>query len=168
MPSNLVIVGMVAIGVGSAAVIDLKTRRVPNALTITLAACGFGAAASGLSGLTVGAALSGFALGLVLMLPGHILGATGAGDVKLFAALGALVGPRPIATAFVYTVIAGGALALGVAIKRGLFHHTMNRVTELVVRRPLRAQQVDTARANTRFAYAPAIAVGTMLAALGL
>ena len=30
------------------------------------------------------------------MLPGHLFGATGAGDVKLFAAAGALIGPAPI------------------------------------------------------------------------
>ncbi len=49
------------------------------------------------------------------MLPGHLFGATGAGDVKLFAAAGALIGPAPIVTAFFYTALAGGVLALIVA-----------------------------------------------------
>ena len=43
---------------------------------------------------------------------GTSLGATGAGDVKLFAAIGTLLGPVPMRTAFLYTAIAGGALAL--------------------------------------------------------
>ena len=40
------------------------------------------------------AALGGIAVGLAVMLPGHLIGATGAGDVKFFAALGTLLGPR--------------------------------------------------------------------------
>ena len=76
----------VVAGAGTGAAIDLRTRRVPNPLTVLLAAIGVAFAAFGISGLTVGASLAGFALGLALMLPGHLIGATGAGDVKLFAA----------------------------------------------------------------------------------
>ena len=42
----------------------------------------------------------GFVVGLALMMPGHVLGATGAGDVKLMAAVGAIVGPALVVTAF--------------------------------------------------------------------
>ncbi len=42
------------------------------------------------------------------MMPGHVLGATGAGDVKLMAAVGAIVGPAMVVTAFLFTAIAGG------------------------------------------------------------
>ena len=45
------------------------------------------------------------------MLPGHLFGATGAGDVKLFAAAGTLLGPSDMVLAFVATAIAGGVLA---------------------------------------------------------
>ncbi len=63
-----------------------------------------------------GAALLGCLLGLAFMLPGHIFGATGAGDVKLLAAAGALLGPTDTIYAFLYTAIAGGVLALLVAV----------------------------------------------------
>src|SRR3982750_1448863 len=76
-----------AAGVLVATVVDIRTRRIPNAVTATMAGAGIGFAASGLSGLSLGAAALGFAFGLVLMLPGHALGATGAGDVKLMAAI---------------------------------------------------------------------------------
>ena len=47
------------------------------------------------------------------MLPGHALGATGAGDVKFMAAVGAIVGPALVVSAFLFTAVAGGVLALG-------------------------------------------------------
>ena len=45
----------------------------------------------------------GFVVGLALMLPGHVLGATGAGDVKLMAAIGSLVGPLLVVKAVLFT-----------------------------------------------------------------
>ena len=72
-----------------------------------------------MSGHSIGAALAGLALGFALMLPGHLFGATGAGDVKLFAAMGTLLGPGAIFNAFLYTAIAGGLLALVVAAGGG-------------------------------------------------
>ena len=68
-------------------------RRVPNAVTMSLAGAGMLLAASGLGRVGVMAALAGGLLGFALMLPGHFLGATGAGDVKLLSALGTLLGP---------------------------------------------------------------------------
>jgi prepilin peptidase CpaA len=144
-PSDIVVIATLAAGAGAAAAIDLRTRRVPNPLTALLATAGIALAATGLSGVSFGASLVGLALGLALMLPGHVFGATGAGDVKLFAAIGALLGPVPIAVAFVYTAIAGGVLALVVALHRR------------------RRGQLE----DHHFAYAPAILVGTCIAALG-
>ena len=66
----------------------------------------------GRAGCRSGAAPLGFVMGFALMLPGHLLGATGAGDVKLMAAIGALVGPVLMVKAFLFTAIAGGVLAV--------------------------------------------------------
>jgi Flp pilus assembly protein protease CpaA len=92
-PSDFLAIATIAGGTGLGAAIDLWTRRVPNPLTMGLAATGVAYAVFGIGGLSIGASLAGLALGLALMLPGHLLGATGAGDVKLFAAAGALIGP---------------------------------------------------------------------------
>ena len=62
----------IAVGAGSGAVIDLRTRRVPNPLTATLAAAGIASAACGISGLSVAASFGGFVLGLALMLNAEI------------------------------------------------------------------------------------------------
>jgi prepilin peptidase CpaA len=101
------------------------------------------------------------------MLPGHIVGATGAGDVKLFAAVGSILGPAGIAVAFVYTAIFGGALALTAAVLRGRLHDTLQETATLVVTRGANVAQIERPSANNRFAYAPAIALGTLVAALG-
>lgn len=158
----------VAAGAGGGAAIDVWTRRVPNPLTVVLAAFGVLLAAYGVSGITVGASLAGFLIGMALMLPGHLIGATGAGDVKLFAAMGALLGPAAIATAFFYTALAGGVLALIVALRRRRLRRTLDGTARLVVSASESAPAIESPLENNRFAYAPAIAVGTMLAALGL
>lgn len=156
------------IGAGaSSAVIDLYTRRIPNALTFGVAAFGVAAAMLHLGALTATQALVGLAVGLALMLPGHLIGATGAGDVKLFAAIGTLIGPRAIAMAFVYTALAGGALAVVVALRRRALQQTVDRAVTLVRTRGGNVGEIEHAAVN-RFAYAPAIAIGSLAAALGL
>jgi prepilin peptidase CpaA len=167
-PSDLVVIVTLTAGVAAAAAIDLRTRRVPNALTALLAISGLGYAAFGIGHLTVAAALVGFFVGLVLMLPGHLLGATGAGDVKLFAAMGALLGPAPIVGAFLYTALAGGALAAFVAFRRRRLHRTLGQAARLVTTRGAAAAEIERPDENNRFPYAPAIAVGSILAAIRL
>src|SRR5258708_31949575 len=46
-------------------------------------------------------------------------GATGAGDVKMFAAAGAVLGAGRVLPAFLFMVIAGGVFAVGIAWRRG-------------------------------------------------
>lgn len=158
----------VAGGGGASAIVDLRTRRIPNALTLGLAGSGLALAAVQVSGLTIVTATVGFALGLLLMLPGHLVGATGAGDVKLFAALGTLLGPSGIALAFLYTAIAGGVLACLVAINRRRLRDTVERAAALVSTGGRNVADIENTASDNRFAYAPAIAIGSLAAALGL
>ncbi len=109
---------MLAAGLLVATVVDLRTRRIPNVLTGTMAGAGIGLAAFGFGGISIGAAVLGCVIGLVLMLPGHALGATGAGDVKLMAAVGSLLGPLVVVNAVLFSAVAGGVLAVIVAIQR--------------------------------------------------
>lgn len=152
----------------AATVIDLRTRRVPNGLTALLLLSGVVFAACGISGLSLWASLAGLALGLALMLPGHLIGATGAGDVKLFAAVGALIGPTHIVPAFLYTALAGGVIAIIVALRRGRLPQTIGGTARLVTTAAANVAAIESPLEHNRFAYAPAIAVGAALAALGL
>jgi prepilin peptidase CpaA len=157
---------VIAIGMTVASVVDLRTRRIPNELTATLAGIGVGLAATGVSGVSLWASMLGFGIGLALMMPGHVLGATGAGDVKLMAAFGAIVGPNLVITAFLFTAIAGGLLAIFVAIRRRRLSATLAGTGRLVAGSADTRELLRTAPAASRFAYGPAIAVGTIVAAL--
>jgi prepilin peptidase CpaA len=148
-----------------ALVTDVRTRRIPNWLTAGIAAGGFGLAFGGGS-VTPAQAGLGLLAGLLLMMPGHLIGATGAGDVKLMAAVGAMVGPGLVLRAFLYTAVAGGVFALAVATRRGLLVSTLQGAGHLVMAPADAKQTIESpARAN-RFAYGPAIAVGTLVALL--
>jgi prepilin peptidase CpaA len=165
--SENVVVAVVAVGGALGAAIDLRSRRVPNWLTLGITLTGLTLAVVRVSGLSLGAAFAGFALGLAVMLPGHLIGATGAGDVKFLAALGTLLGPKATMFAFVYSAIAGGVLAVAVATQRRTLDVTMARTAMLVRSRGANVAEIERATINNRFAYAPAIAIGAVVAALG-
>ena len=167
MASSATALTILMMGVGASAAIDLRTRRVPNALTLTLATVGVASAGLGLGGISLRASFIGMVMGLALMLPGYLFGATGAGDVKLFAAIGTVLGPSDTLTAFWYTAIAGGILALYVAHRRRRLAATVRDTTELITSGGGNATEIESAQRDNRFAYAPAIAAGSMLAALG-
>ena len=151
---------------GAAAVIDLRTGRIPNPLTAVVAVGGLGLAAFGLTGHSMTGALVGAVLGFALMLPGHLFGGTGAGDVKLLAALGTWLGPGGVLMAFLYSAIAGGVLAVAHAMKRRRLGTTLSRAARLVAAREGAKHEIDGSAAASRFAFGPAIAVGAALAAL--
>ena len=157
---------VVSAGMLLAAAIDIRTRRIPNALTATMAGLGLGLAGAGASGIPLWASVAGFALGLGLMLPGHLLGGTGAGDVKLMAAMGAIVGPGLVVSAFLFTAVAGGVLAVMVAARRRQLAATLAGTGQLVTGCAETRDRLRTVPSSSRFAYGPAIAAGSILAAL--
>lgn len=112
---------------------DLRERRIPNALTVTglvlaLALRALEGPDALLSGLVA------MAIALVVAFPLVILGGLGGGDAKLLAAVGAFLGPAQLLTALVITGLAGGLLAVAVAIHRGLLYQSMVGAGHLVAR----------------------------------
>ena len=108
-----------------AAVIDVWSRRIPNWVTFgTLLAGvlinawlhGFGGAIN---------SLGGAALGLGMLLPFYAMRAIGAGDVKLLAAVGALVGPQALVSVAIYGALVGGAMSVFILVRRGLLTRTL-------------------------------------------
>ncbi len=151
---------------GTGAAIDLKTRRIPNVVTASGAAIGVLLAAVGVTHVTVAQSLTGIVLGMLLMLPGHLLAGTGAGDVKLLGAVGAILGVGRVPAAFLFTAIAGGVLALAVAVARRRVGRSLGGAAHVVVS-PLSRRSI-TSHADNSFPYGPAIAVGSLIAALGV
>src|SRR5262245_7058095 len=85
---DLIVVAIVGVAGVWAAAIDLRRRRVPNGLTAGIVVVGTVLAATHATSQSLASAIAGCGVGLLLMLPGHMVGATGAGDVKLLAAFG--------------------------------------------------------------------------------
>jgi prepilin peptidase CpaA len=156
---------VVAAAAGTAAAIDLRTRRIPNAITATTAVAGIALAAAGWSGVSVTSSLLGCLTGLLVMLPGRVLGATGAGDVKLMAAVGAVIGLERMPTAVIATLIAGGVLAVAIAIQRGRLGTTVSGTGRYLRSPRTTRDELESAGARNKFSYGPAIAAGAVLAA---
>jgi prepilin peptidase CpaA len=154
-----------ALGLGVAVVTDMRSRRIPNWLTGAIAGAGFGLAFGG-GGVTPALGALGLALGLALMLPGHVIGATGAGDVKLMAAVGVFLGPSLVFRAFLYSALAGGVFALAIAARRGLLADTMAGTAGLVTAPAATRDVIVASGRRNRFAYGPAIAAGTLITLL--
>jgi prepilin peptidase CpaA len=153
-------------GLGTAAVVDLRQRRIPNVVCVATAATGLTLSMFGISSITVTSALAGLAFGFLMMLPGHVFGATGAGDVKLFAAAGTLLGSGRIVTAFLFVAIAGGILAVVIAIRRGRLGRTMGMTARLLGRPDKLKTAIESPAEHNRFSYGPAIAIGCVIAML--
>jgi prepilin peptidase CpaA len=102
-----------------ACVTDVRSRRIPNALTFPAA----GAAILfhwWVAGPQAGAAaVGGWFVGVLLFSPFFIAGGLGAGDLKLVGAVGAWLGPMPAVFVVLYTALAGGVMAIVVALARG-------------------------------------------------
>lgn len=93
----------------SGAVIDIRTRRIPNSITFSAMAAllAMHGLFSGLPGLTASAL--GLAGCFIVMLVPHLFRVLGAGDVKLMAAVGAGLGSDAVLTVVLFTSLAGGA-----------------------------------------------------------
>ncbi len=158
---------------------DLRSRRIPNTLVVT----GFGLALTAhaitmntsalpLAGAAWWAPLAGLAAGFALLLPLYLLRATGAGDVKLMAMVGAFVGAPTVLAATLYTLLAGGLLSLVFMLGRGVAAQTLANVRFMLTDW---AQRVGTGQGArlaplqttaARLPYAVAIALGTGAALL--
>jgi prepilin peptidase CpaA len=112
---------------------DVRYRRIPNVLVLSalLAGVSINTAFGGWQGTL--SSLEGFALAFFPMLLMHIFGAMGAGDVKLFGAVGAVLGAGLVPLAFVLVVMLGALLAVYTMLRAGTVFSTLHGVFRIFV-----------------------------------
>ena len=147
---------------------DLRTRRIPQALTLGGALAGliFHVVSGGWNA-GVGSA-TGWAVGIAIFFVPFALGGLGAGDVKLLGAIGAWLGPMNALWVGLYAGAAGGVLAIFVAVTKGYLFQAVGNVGVMLAYwrlngvRPLPEMTLEHSR-GPRLAYAVPILAGTMV-----
>ncbi len=134
----------------AACVTDLRNRTVPNWISglALVAGVGYHLATAGWRGMVFSA--SAAACGFAVFLPFYLLGGIGAGDVKLTAGFGALLGLPGLWQAVLWTCLMGGLAAAMLVYWRRL--------------KRLPAEQTAEVFKSDAIPYAPAIAAGAWMA----
>ena len=115
-----------------AAITDVRDRRIPNRITYPAMIAGLALEAGvyGWRGLLLGLG-GGLLFGGVFLLF-HLIRAMGAGDVKLAAALGCIIGPAASWQVMFFTAVAGGAMAIAMMIFTGRVLHILRSTLGVV------------------------------------
>ena len=154
----------------TAAVYDLRFRRIPNWLNLSgvLLGLGLNTHRSGMQGLRMAA--FGLLLAFFVNLLFYVIHALGAGDVKLFAAIGALIGPDGWIAIFILSALVGGVLAVILIVVKRRVRKTLWNLMFLAgelahFRAPyLRREELDVKSEKAmRLPRAVSIALGTLV-----
>jgi len=116
----------------AAAYYDLRVRRIPNWINVSGAILGLGLNIYFESIEGALTATGGLLIALCIYVPLYALKGMGAGDVKLMAAIGAIVGPGNWLNIFIVTALLGGAAALALVLVRGKMGQTLLNLSVIV------------------------------------
>lgn len=151
---------IVVIIMATAVYYDLRERRIPNWLTIP--GLGLGLLLHVIDGGAAGLvnALLGAGVGAALLVLPFALGWMGGGDLKLLAAIGALMGVSFTLSTLLFGLAAGGLIALvWLGVKRSLLSSLKYM---LVVWLPMPGTKPQALKAPIPFG--PALALGVLVA----
>jgi len=150
-----------------AATIDLRVQKIPNLLTFPTMILGliYYSITTGWNGLLF--SIEGLALGIGIFIIPYLMGGMGAGDAKLMGAIGAIIGPKGVLLASLFTAIAGGIYALTIL----LLNHKYSK--SFIVRNAMTLKTLaltgqfipisaDESEKKFTLCYGVAIAIGTI------
>ena len=115
-----------------AAVYDWRYRRIPNWLNLSGLILGLGLNLLYFQIHGAAQASEGLLLAMAVYFPLYLLRGMGAGDVKLMAAIGSIVGPGHWFEIFLATALAGGSIGLLAALRKGRLRRTFWNVWYLL------------------------------------
>ena len=112
---------------------DVCSRRIPNSFVLATLTVGIliNAIFGGFNGALT--SLGGCLIGFSLMFALHVFGAMGAGDVKLFAAIGSVTGAHLVLPTFLVVAVTGGVLGVFSMLRAGELKLTMMRVFQILL-----------------------------------
>lgn len=115
---TIIVAVLCAIYLGIAFYTDVTRSKIPNRLTVPIAILGLGlhAVTEGWAGFLY--AIYGAGAGFAILFVLYLFKAVGAGDVKLFAALGAVTGLQFTMQSLMYSVLYAGAIAVVIMLIR--------------------------------------------------
>lgn len=163
---------------------DVTYRKIPNKLTIPFMLLGiiYSGVIGGLDGIQF--SLAGLLVGLVVFIIPFALGGMGAGDVKLMAAVGSLLGWKLTVYSTLLTAIVGGIIVIGYTFYKGQFFNMLRNIEILVYKAilyivynvtrkdsvmvkylSLNAEIINSEK--TYIPYGVAIAIGTLIVLIG-
>lgn len=157
---------------------DVRSRRIPNkqvliGIVLGVLLNGLLPEGSGFNSATPGGlgwlvALQGLGVGMAVLLPIYWLRAMGAGDVKLMAMVGAFLGPTDVLGAVLATFIAGGLMALIMALWSGQLVNLLRNIKLILLGGFVKMSAGQLPLMNDlpvsvgKLPYAVAITVGTL------
>jgi len=146
---------------------DVRFHKIPNWLTYPTIIVGILLHTSirGVNGFLFG--IGGVCVGIAVLIIPYLFGGTGAGDVKLMGAVGALLGPKGVFIAFLATSIVGGIYAIALLAFHGYLKEALKRywaifktfifTKKFIYVPPSKREQ------KPKLCYGVAIALGTLI-----
>lgn len=166
MSEYILLVGL-GIGLLIAAFTDIRESRIPNWLTGSLAIFGVSVhtIVDGWPGFLF--SVQGMAIGLLCLIFFYIKGGMGAGDVKLLAAIGAVLGTLQVVYAFCFAALLGGLYSFMLLAATGGIRHLLDRLnlffTMLLCSRTLNSA-ASASDSEPKLRYALVLGLGTVMA----
>jgi prepilin peptidase CpaA len=167
MPLPISIIGITVVFLGACALTDLRTRRIPNVLSVSGLVAGLvlNAFIGGLGAL--GGSLAAAGLMLAILFVPFALGGIGGGDVKMMTAVGALLGIEFSFAALALGMILGGIVMVIHLIRLGRLREKLTsvrtRVTGALLTRSLSPLRISAEDSETiALPYSVPLGVGTI------
>lgn len=157
---------ILAICVLIAAIYDVITQKIPNWLSLIVVLSGLSCSYFSAEGPSLRDSGIGLIAGFLLMLPSYIFAGMGAGDVKLMAAIGSVVGISQVLDVVLYSYIGMFVMAVFFIVMKGDLNKLLFRCKTLIYglfAGTLAYQKPDESdAASCRLPLAPAMALSTL------